>query len=135
MTVSIMLATTVPVNSQLTLINGVIRAACAALTDCTKYSYSPSNNVIVQAPISPMAPTAIIASSAIVSTCDDVVLDATGSTGMIGNAWSQAVWTVSGEGGANFNTSTVSIERFLNRVYRSTSVAATIPQAMLHTFF
>jgi hypothetical protein len=81
--------------STVTLRSGLIKAECASGKDCSAYLAAGSQFVVVAAPDSPVVPTVLLTTAAVVSSCDDVVLDPSLSSGAGGRTWTSVKWTVS----------------------------------------
>eukprot|EP01032_Pedospumella_encystans_P039225 gene39225-biopygen21073 len=85
----------VTVGSTLTLKASLIKAECAVGKDCSAYVAAAQQSVSVAAPDAAVVPVVLLTTPASVSSCDDVVIDPSLSTGSGGRAWSSVVWTVS----------------------------------------
>lgn len=119
--------------SGIALLPNSTKAACAfgSVPVCSKYKYSSSKLVNISAPATPALVTVALTSSAVVSLCDDIVLDPQGSSGMVAGGWSMVEWSVTAVGNAIFPTNMTTIVVWLNSRFASTSGLATVPRAML----
>ena len=78
--------------------------------------------VIIQAPTSPTPPSVALSTPKTATTCDDVSVDTTGSTGFGGRPWKAMQWSVAGNG------NTTRIQNYLNTVARTTTQVYKIPR-------
>ena len=101
-----------------------IKNACI-LSTCTQFPYNVQNGVIVGAPTDPVTVVVSISSPRIISLCNDLTLDGTGSTGRAGRDWVSVFWTVTGDVSAS------AIAEYLNSNYATTNSPALIPSSML----
>jgi hypothetical protein len=113
-----------------TLRGGMVRAACEAAnaTDasCDDNEVTARQTVASLPPVSPSLPNVILNIPGRVSTCDDLVVDATSSTGSAGRDYSVISWIVV--------TSNATVENILDTYLNSfnrINTRITIPSAML----
>ena len=83
------------VGDVVTVKDSKVRAFCTETSLLCAQNPSASNSVVMQAPLSPTAPTVVITAPQKIGLCSDLVLDATGSYGHGARLYSSAVWTVS----------------------------------------
>ena len=83
------------VGDVVTVKNTKVRAFCTDTALLCTQNPSASNSVVMQAPLSPVAPKVIITAPQKIGLCSDLVLDATGSYGHGARMYTSAVWTVS----------------------------------------
>ena len=76
------------------LFDGYVQAACAPGVDCSGYSFSGSQRLLIKPPLNPVVPRVALSSSQLVSRCDDIIIDPTASLGNGGRAWQRVVWSV-----------------------------------------
>lgn len=86
---------TLSVNDIVTLRANLIKAECATGKDCSAYSAAAAQSVAISAPDTPLVPSVLLSTPSIISSCDNVTIDPSLSTGSGGRAWSSVVWTVS----------------------------------------
>lgn len=116
------------INSSITLLSGIIRPACIPNTDCTRAKYSVSQTISVSAPSSPVTPSVVLLSSPSVSSCSDISIDLSKSTGNGGKDWSKLTWKVSGSFSDENKTI---VENYLNAHYSSSTTIAKVPSSTL----
>lgn len=81
-----------------------VRAAClnSNPTYCDINKATPSVRLVIKAPLSPLSPVAILNIPTAVTTCDDLIIDASGSVGNAGRPWMTIQWTVTSDNNAAF---------------------------------
>ena len=75
-------------------------------------------------PASPVVPVVLISAPGSVGSCDDILIDVSGSSGDCGRRWNRVTWDVKG-----YNR--VNITRFLNTNFTDTNTVVKIPNSML----
>eukprot|EP01036_Dinobryon_divergens_P024036 gene24036-32447_t len=100
-----------------------IKAQClqASVTDCLNYLYSPVASTSISAPKTPISPVVSLFGPTSISSCDDLVVDPTASTGKASRNWYSLTWNVSGSASANQITS------YLNANYKDITALVTVP--------
>lgn len=78
--------------SDITLLEGKVKAACPTGTDCSAYVAAESHLVTTVVPDAPIVPTVVLQVPTIAASCDDVLVDATLSSGTGGRPWTSVVW-------------------------------------------
>jgi hypothetical protein len=77
-----------------TALGGVLKPYCA-YTDCSCWPYAnESGPSALGSPDTPLTPAVVYVGAAEVSTCGDITIDASTSTGSGGRSWSTAAWSV-----------------------------------------
>ena len=82
------------IGSSVTCFANVVRAACVDGTDCSSYKSNVAISLPISAPPNPMKPKIIISAPSFVSYCDDLILDASVSTGSGGKPWVSVLWSI-----------------------------------------
>lgn len=101
------------VHAPLNLRPNLIRAACSATAAiCALNSATPATQVIVLAPANPVSPVVVINTPPQIADCDDIVLDASLTSGNGGRDWERVEWTVEAENDL-FVSNAVLIQTFL----------------------
>jgi hypothetical protein len=91
--------------------------------------YSNSSFVKLQPPLSPISPIVSLKSSDIISSCANIILDVTQSTGnAIGKNWKSMIWSVTGDN-IEYGYSNPVLEVIMN--YKDTTKLITIPNHLL----
>ena len=105
------------------LLANTIKAQCSqfSVSGCSNYQFAPSQSVIITPPLNPLKPVVLLLGPTAISTCDNLVIDPTASTGNAGRGWSFMKWNVSG------SSSTSQIVSYLNSKIKDTSSIVTIP--------
>ena len=100
-----------------------IKAQCfqASVADCSNYLYSPVASISISAPKTPVSPVVYLFGPTSISSCDDLVLDPTASTGKASRNWYSVMWNVSG------SSSATQITSYLNANYKDTTALVTVP--------
>jgi hypothetical protein len=84
---------TIEIGDQIELLGGKITALCSiVIVDVCEFSNSSTTTLL--APINPIVPTVSLSTSKVLSTCNDITLDPTRSTGNGGRPWKSIVWSV-----------------------------------------
>jgi hypothetical protein len=84
---------TIEIGDQIELLGGKITALCSvAIVDGCEFSNSSTTTLL--APINPIVPSVSLSTSKVLSTCNDITLDPTRSTGNGGRPWKSIVWSV-----------------------------------------
>jgi hypothetical protein len=81
--------------SNVTLVRKVIMPQCPSTVVC-QYSNESIANVV--APSDPVIPNVMLSSSALIAACDNIVIDASSTTGQASRPWSKVLWSVTGPG-------------------------------------
>jgi hypothetical protein len=84
-----------PYRSAVTLMGGLVRAACISGTNCTINTATPQTTLTFGVLGSPMKPTVVVQGSNNVTDCEDYILDASASFGSGGREWKTVTWSVS----------------------------------------
>ena len=81
-------------NDVVTVKAGLVKAECPPSTSCTDYKAAASQSVVLSLADDAIAPTVLLTTPAVVSSCDNVTIDPSLSSGAGGRAWSAVVWSV-----------------------------------------
>ena len=81
------------VSDFITVKSNIVKASCTDL--CDMYGLAQSQTVIISAPINPVVPNIIVAVPPSLSSCDDVIIDSSSTTGFGGRPLIDVQWTVS----------------------------------------
>jgi hypothetical protein len=119
-------STMVP-SGTISLLSGVVRAFCSRSSE--KCGYAGASSVVVVGPLNPIVPTVSLSTAGTVSSCDDIVIDPTSSTGNGGRQWRRLMWNVTVMG--SNTASGVAIAAYLNTHFSTTAKVATIPNSFL----
>lgn len=105
----------ISVGAEIGLIPSVLRAECASQNEpsCLNYDTAPSSTVLLSPPLSPAAPVVVVVAPNVVSKCDGILIDLTGSSGSGGRAWDSVLFSVS----SRHEDSAGRIEAFLNTAF------------------
>lgn len=115
--------------NKIALLPGLIRAECVIGSVCTKNIPASSKSVTVSLPLTPLYPTVIVNLPAVVSSCNNLTVDATYSYGHGGRSWKSAVWDVSS---SKSDSKTVSIiKTYLTKVSYAVNQIITLPSSIL----
>ena len=93
---------------------GWVQALCFKGLPCSTYPYSPQQELVITAPTNPIVPRVFLVSPALVGSCDDILVDPTGSFGNGGRPWKTVLWAVRLIG--NWTVETQSLTLHLNAV-------------------
>jgi hypothetical protein len=104
-------STIIPGNN-ITLLGNLIKAQCAANTNCDLNEAAITQSTVLLPPFNPIFPQVQIASVTIAS-CDNLLIDATRSCGSAGRSYSLISWTVSSP---DQNNSAFKISSYLNSI-------------------
>ena len=87
----------------------VVQAACLSSNPatCVNYPYSQGQMLLIANALNPIVPRVALSSSALISSCDDIVIDPTSSVGNGGRAWSSVLWSVTASSGNDTSTGKV----------------------------
>ena len=121
----------VSVNSDVLLRSGLVKTGTCPFGQETSCTYSTGNNIKVIAPSNPIVPVIQLTTSQTIGACDDIVIDATSTTGNGGRAWRSLVWSVSGTGPAITAANASQIAAYLQATYVTTARLVTIPKERL----
>ena len=69
----------------------------------------------------------VLSGPALIGSCDDLILDPTGSSGLVGRPWAVIFWTVT----SNEAVEVSALQNYLNTKFTDTNDLATIPRSML----
>lgn len=120
---------------QVTLIKGRIRAACTSTTPSfcdQQYSFMPRTTLTIVSPVNPVTPVVALNIPPFVMGCDDLVLDATGSSGHLGRDWLSVVWAVTG----SLPQSNLSVlQTYMNTYATNVRSMVSVPRAQLFPDF
>ena len=83
--------------------------------------------IAINAPVVPPSVVAALSTASVVSSCDDITIDPTASSGHCGRSWKQVVWTVSTSWPDNMQI----IETLLNTNHSQTYEVINIPKGLL----
>ena len=114
-----------------TVLPNLLRPECLPGANCASYSYSNWTTVVVEASIYSMSPLVSLISTAVVSSCDNILLDPTGSIGSAGRPWLSLVWSVTADSGLASIQNISSIEDLLNNRFPSIDDLVEIPSRYL----
>lgn len=119
------------------LLDGYVQAACAPGVDCSGYSFSGSQRILIKPPLDPVVPRVALSSSQLVSRCDDIIIDPTASLGNGGRAWLSVVWSVQIQ--SNDTATQGAMTDYLNRQSNGKNIfdgtqLATIPRTYRASF-
>lgn len=103
-----------------------IRALCLSAnpTICRENEATPLTSLSVQPPSQPLLPTVVLNIPQRVSTCEDLVIDASGSFGNAGRSWGEIQWTIASDSNASL------IQQTLNKA-GTVERPIVIPRAVL----
>jgi len=129
--------TTAPVNTLLLNVGdtlflraNLVKAACIAPADCTFYDLAHRQSVPVLIAETPVVPNVRVRVPALISGCDDFIIDPSLSSGSGGRAWIGFTWSVTYETAFTSGAATA-IEAALNAYGPTTATSMSIPQALL----
>jgi hypothetical protein len=103
---------TINIGDSIELLGGKIKPRCSTTIICD-YNYANSTSTVILPPLSAIIPTVSLSTSKTISTCDDIVLDPTRSSGTGGRNWLSIVWSVTDDLGIHYT----SVENSLNANY------------------
>lgn len=83
------------VNSNATLLSQKIKARCEPGFNCSLNSFAQKQSVLAIAPESPQTPVPILSIPAVLSSCENLTIDASQSFGSASRLWSKVEWTIS----------------------------------------
>ena len=95
-TIFVMLSSTstLSVGDSVTIKGGLITAECVSSASCMSYPSIPETTQTIASPMNPLSPYVILSSASSYSSCSDVVIDASASSGNGGREWENIVWHV-----------------------------------------
>jgi hypothetical protein len=116
------------VGDNVTVLGGILTPQCSSssASDSTCTAVTPRQTVLVDPPVNPAIPQVVLLFPTVVSTCGDLVVDATQSVGGGGRDWTAIVWTVQSTDPAAANA-TRAIEAYLTTKGTDTSTRIVIP--------
>lgn len=116
---------------QVTLIKDRIRAACTSTTPSfcdQQYSFMPRTVLTISSPVNLITPVVALNVPQSTMSCDDLILDATGSTGHAGREWLSVAWTVTG----SLHRSNLSaIQTYMNTYATNVRSMVSVPRSQL----
>jgi hypothetical protein len=121
------LSSVVDVGQTVTLLTNVTKAKCPSGVKCV--SFSQSVIITTTAPSSPVTPSVKMSSSSLIASCDNIVLDASATTGQASRNWKSTTWSVSSSDIADVS----GVQTYLNDHYGNgaTSGLVTIDNSYL----
>ena len=113
----------------LQLVSNRVRAECdqKVPVPCNQYDPSYFQSNTLKPPEEPTAPLISISMPSEISPCDDLIIDATGTSGSMGHPWLSMKWDVSGDTTQDFDE----FRSYLNSNYTTTDNIITIPNRYL----
>jgi hypothetical protein len=87
----------IKVDDSILMLDKKVKAFCGLGCDPSLLSYSPAFTIKVSAPLNPVVPVVALSSSNFISSCDNIVLDPTSSSGEAGRPWKAILWIVEGD--------------------------------------
>ena len=96
------------------ILGGYIYPQCTGDYDCTTYSATASVTTTVSKPESAITPSVSLSSSKTIGSCDDMIVDPTGSVGHGGREWSRVLWRIVDETTPGNTSLTDPINEYLN---------------------
>eukprot|EP01034_Spumella_vulgaris_P025547 gene25547-32017_t len=119
-----------PAGEPMRTLPNLVKAACGGgSTLCSSYKFANASSVFVTASPDAMPPVVALTTASVISSCDDIVLDASGSTGFGGRAWSSVLWSVTSSSAST--SSLASMSAMLNKNFTNPFLTATIPNRYL----
>jgi hypothetical protein len=109
----------------MTLKSGVLRATCTL--PCTGYSFAQATTVYVAVPQTSITATPVLILPSSISSCFNLTIDATQSTGSGGRSWQTISWVVTGDDSAN----ALILQNYLVGVVNPTSRVFSVPSSYL----
>jgi hypothetical protein len=117
----------VTVGDTISVVPGILKAGCIETFNCDAFEYTMYNTTLVTAPEDVIVPVVSMSTSTAVSSCDDIIIDVTGSFGDAGRGWQRVFWELKGDTPSN----ATAIAMHLNDKYMSTTGEPTIPSDLL----
>jgi hypothetical protein len=110
-----------------TVSNGHIQAECT-VDDCSSYGYMDTTTKEIESPADATVPYVSLSSSKLIGSCDDIILDPTGSTGHGGRPWASVLWDVT-EFDVEVSNLTITqpVEDWLSYNYPAGNKLSTVP--------
>eukprot|EP00600_Ochromonadales_sp_CCMP1393_P013314 CAMPEP_0175001460 /NCGR_PEP_ID=MMETSP0005-20121125/3143_1 /TAXON_ID=420556 /ORGANISM="Ochromonas sp., Strain CCMP1393" /LENGTH=627 /DNA_ID=CAMNT_0016256343 /DNA_START=573 /DNA_END=2452 /DNA_ORIENTATION=- len=115
------------VGDNIFVLNETVRALCVAGTVCADYPTTLIQSTPLLVPNSPVQPTVVVSLPSKLSACQDILLDATLSTGNAGRDWESVSWVVFS---AQDSDTAANIESFLNLNVSDITQTVTIPASL-----
>jgi hypothetical protein len=114
---------------QITILGNKITSQClSSISICSTYPKLAATTVLLSAPISPAIPALSLVSQTLSVYCDDLFLDATGSTGNGGRGWSSIRWSVNG---SLSETNLAILTSYMNSNFPDISAVIIVPNSAL----
>ena len=128
----IMTSSVCPPGGNITLLPGKVRSACESTTfACSLFPSGGPSSTQVRVPPRPDLPVVVLLAPQVVSACDELLLDPTGSYGTGGRPWSLLEWSsFLIQTGPNV-TVLSRVQDHLNQQYPDTRTRAVIPARLL----
>jgi hypothetical protein len=128
---SILVVSNVPsvaVGSNVTILSGRIKAygECSA---CNNFPFSARRTLVAAAPADGVIPRPALSAPQKVSSCDDLYIDTTSSTGNAGRSWKRVQWGISTY--PSHNSTDVLLETYLNALRGETGDVFVIPNSLI----
>ena len=112
------------IGNTVTMYENKTKPVCSNPTKC---DYSTESNAVVLAPLKAIVPVVSMSSASVVSSCDNIIIDASLSTGNAGRSWIDLMWSVTLSDEVNAN-----VTSYLNSKYNeSLKDLITIPNDIL----
>ena len=108
---------------------GHLRSACIGNTLCASNLNSlfmSNSTVIAQGPAFPISPTVMVVVPTQIGTCNDLLIDLSGSTGSGGRPWTSIAWSVQAENG-----NATALTAFIRSNFESSMNHFIIPRSLL----
>jgi hypothetical protein len=121
--------------STISLKSGTVKAACVSSTDCTTYTYASGNSIIVNDAVAFDPPIIKWNMPIEISYCDNLTIDATGSSNNGGRPWSSVIYTASTNKYADMDeyTSLTAINAVLSTYTTTPATLFSIPGDLFNT--
>lgn len=119
------------INGLVTLIGGILRPACDERTaDCSNIGFVDTQTTTLLAPSNPVTPQVVISVPAVISSCENLTIDASLSFGSAGRPWTSVDWTV-----VNDATATIdfTVQSYLRGFGVSIQRPLIVPSSILQT--
>ena len=112
-------------NILITVLGGKLKVQCTAAA-CESSNATKTSSTILKQAYNPIIPKAVIFTSTSVTICDDIILDASSSSGSGGRPFASIVWSVLEDGVLSDN-----VTQFLNK-YTSINDPLVIPKSIIN---
>ena len=109
------------------LFGGHVYPLCTGDYDCTAYSATALVTTTISQPVSAITPSVSLSSAKTVGSCDNVIVDPTGSSGHGGREWASVLWRIVDETTPGNTSLTDPINDYLNN--NNTDTPVTTPTA------